>query len=253
MKKAFLILCAAVIALCGVTSVFAKEEGHPVCMPGDRLALTLRLTAPEAAGLQMTLAWDPACFDLPDEPLTLEAAFAQGAMVSLLNPDREKGRLSLVWLRLDSITPQEEAVVRFPLVIRQDAPAGITQVSLMEFLLTNTASESLPTLQEGLTLMIDLPPTPTPEGLETPTPTPEPTATPVTEETAAPTPTPTFTPTPEPTVAHAWLEVSITPAVTPTPQPTDTPAPTATPPHGNAALQRLRAPLRPRKSTPDKP
>lgn len=231
MKKRFLILFAALLALCVATAALAKEQGHPVCLRGDRLDLTLRLSAPEAAGLQLTLAWDPACFDLPAEPLALDAAFAQGAMINMINADRANGRLSLVWLRLDNIAPQEAAVMRFPLVIRSDAPAGMTHMTMTECLLTNVQSQRLSTRQDGFAVMIDLPPTTIPEGVEPPTPVPEVTDAPEAEESCTPDPTVTPTPTPEPVDARLWLEADITPAITPTPQPTETPTPepTATP------------------------
>ena len=233
MKKWILPLLLACVLLC---SWAQTEEVPPLqpasCAPGDKVELTLYLTAPDMAGLQLCIAWDPKVFDLPDTILDLDADFRADAMLSMLHPDRENGTMTLVWLRQTDVTVEKARVVTFPLVVREDAPGGETTVSMTEFLLTDVSAKGLPTQVDGVTLMVDAPmPTasPTPEPTATPEPTVTPEIPPEITATPEPTATPTPTATPEPIVAYAWLEAEVFPAPTPTPEPTATPTPTPKP------------------------
>lgn len=232
MKKWILLLLALILTCAGAQAEELLPQPAP-CAPRDEVELTLYLTAPDMAGLQLCISWDPAVFELPEGTyLDLDADFRKDAMLSMLHPDREEGTMTLVWLRQTNTTVEEARVVTFPLLVREDAPGGETTVTMSEFLLTDVSAKSLPTQIGGVTFLVDaLMPTPTltPE----PTATPEPTVTPEFPQEATPTPEPTATPvptaTPEPIVAYAWLEATVIPAPTLTPAPTATPEPTATP------------------------
>lgn len=228
MKKCILLLLAALLLVCGA---MAEEETPqpPRCAPGETVDLRLCLTVPEMAGMQLRLSWDPEVMELAEESPELAAFFSQDAMLSMVYAEPEEGVMTLVWLQATDVTLTDMPVLDFSLRIREDAPGGEAQLTILDHLLTDVAGTPLLTQAEGMTFIIDAPRS-TPEPTLTPEPTPEPDV------------------TPEPCEAFLWVTLQedepISPdspgqyipsrpggsmdmeVITPSPAPTATPAPT---------------------------
>ena len=228
MKKWILLLLAALLLVCGA---MAEEETPqpPRCAPGETVDLRLCLTVPEMAGMQLRLSWDPEVMELAEESPELAAFFSQDAMLSMVYAEPEEGVMTLVWLQATDVTLTDMPVLDFSLRIREDAPGGEAQLTILDHLLTDVAGTPLLTQAEGMTFIIDAPRS-TPEPTLTPEPTPEPDV------------------TPEPSEAFLWVTLQedepISPdspgqyipsrpggsmdmeVITPSPAPTATPAPT---------------------------
>lgn len=185
MKKCILLLLTAFLLAC---SAVAEEEAPqpPRYAPGETAELRLRLTAPAMAGLQLRLAWDPAVMEIAEEAPELAAFFGQDAMLSMVYAEPEEGVMTLVWLHATDVTLTDLPVLDFALRIREDAPGGETQITILDCLLTDVTGAPLLTQVDGMTLIIDAPMS-TPEPTVTPEPTPEPEI------------------TPEPCVAFLWV------------------------------------------------
>jgi hypothetical protein len=193
MRKMILLL----MVLAGIIGWAAAEEAPPQparYAPGENVPLSLYLTAPRIAGLQMRLAWDPAAFEMAEETAELTAFFAEDALLAMLYAKPDEGEMTMVWMQEKDIALAEVCVLDFVLRVREDACGGETMVSLPALMLTDAEGNVLHTQADGLLVAIDAPLASTPLPQEIPA--------------AEGTPVPAATPTPAPVEAWVWLAVT---------------------------------------------
>jgi len=150
--------------------------------PGEEVPLSLYLTAPEIAGLQMRLAWDPAVLEIVDETAAFTAFFAEDALLAMLYAKPDEGEMTILWMQEKDVALTNMGVLDVVFRVREDACGGETRVSIPALMLTDAEGNVLNTQAEDLCAEIDAPvaatsipqETPAPEWSEVPATTPSP-------------------------------------------------------------------------------
>lgn len=189
MKKWILmVLCVCIIGWAMAEEATPQPARYA---PGEEVPLSLYLTAPEIAGLQMRLAWDPAVLEIVDETAAFTAFFAEDALLAMLYAKPEEGEMTILWMQEKDVALTNMGVLDVVFRVREDACGGETRVSIPALMLTDAAGNVLNIQVEELCAEIDAPVASTPI----------PQAASELEDEAAP----TVTPSPAPVEAYVWL------------------------------------------------